>query len=443
MSIVRWLLVVVSFAVCLPVHAQTDWSGKTVILKRPGLKIGYTDEKTGNQVYVANLTKLSYVVLRDANGFLRIQHGGETGWLAKTEVLLPEEAVPYFAEKVKLAKDDDPMPFAYLGWAHLEQKNLEPALHAYDTAIKRDSKLPWLYNNRGLIHRALKKYPEASADFSEALKRDPNFTLAYENRAATYELQGKLIMALDDWNQALKIEPANGPYLLRRAQNYASQRDFVKAIADLTTQLKDDPKNADVLELRGQFNVDAGNVDAAINDYSEVLRINPNNVTVFLGRSQVYTDTKQFAKAIADCEGALRVVPTFVDARNRLGWNRFLTGDFQSARNDFERALEMKAKYAPTNYYLAWLFATCPDEKFRDGKKALEYAKTAVELTGGKEAAMLEAHAAALAETGDFDEAIKLQERVVREIAAAEQAESRSRLETYRKKQPYRQTIAK
>ena len=56
---------------------------------------------------------------------------------------------------------------------------------------------------------------------------------------------------------------------------------------------------------------------------------------------------------------------------------------------------------------LAWVLATSPDAKLRDGKRSLKLAKRACEVTEYKEAHILSTLAAACAENGDFPEAIR------------------------------------
>ena len=56
---------------------------------------------------------------------------------------------------------------------------------------------------------------------------------------------------------------------------------------------------------------------------------------------------------------------------------------------------------------LAWLLATSSDASIRDGNRAIELAKQAVQLSGGKDADYLRTLAAAYAETGRFAEAAR------------------------------------
>jgi len=69
------------------------------------------------------------------------------------------------------------------------------------------------------------------------------------------------------------------------------------------------------------------------------------------------------------------------------------------------------AQLAPTSpvasLHLAWLLATHPDARYRRGDNAVRLATQALQLTGGNDSSALDALAAAYAETGQFDLAIK------------------------------------
>jgi serine/threonine-protein kinase len=61
----------------------------------------------------------------------------------------------------------------------------------------------------------------------------------------------------------------------------------------------------------------------------------------------------------------------------------------------------------------AWLHATCPDASLRNGRSAIDDAKKACTMTKWKEAGPIDTLAAACAETGDFDSALRYQQQAM------------------------------
>jgi tetratricopeptide (TPR) repeat protein len=97
------------------------------------------------------------------------------------------------------------------------------------------------------------------------------------------------------------------------------------------------------------------------------------------------------------------------------------------AKEDLTRVVEILSKLVEANpkgeltpealskrmAWLAWLLATSPDPAVRDGGLAVEFAQKACHLTALKYRFGLESLAAAYAETGQFDQAIRYQERAL------------------------------
>ena len=81
----------------------------------------------------------------------------------------------------------------------------------------------------------------------------------------------------------------------------------------------------------------------------------------------------------------------------------------------------------------AWVLATSPDDEVRDGKRSIELATKAAELTSYTVPHILSTLAAAYAETGDFDEAKKWSQKSIdvcqTELDAAKTDDDRKRLE--------------
>jgi tetratricopeptide (TPR) repeat protein len=113
--------------------------------------------------------------------------------------------------------------------------------------------------------------------------------------------------------------------------------------------------------------------------------------------------------------------------------------DYARAAADLKEVIRLDPRDADAYESLAWLLATCPDEHVRDGRKAVEYAGTACDLTGGKSPQCLGTLAAAFAEAGRFDLAVKWQQRAL-ESAEYEKEEgqaARERLRLFEERRPY------
>ena len=97
----------------------------------------------------------------------------------------------------------------------------------------------------------------------------------------------------------------------------------------------------------------------------------------------------------------------------------------------------------PVMTQTAWILATHPDASIRNGTVAVGLAEQATRLTGGREPAVLDALAAAYAETGRFAEAAETAERALdlarrqgqRQLAAGLDA----RMALYRARTPFRE----
>jgi hypothetical protein len=88
----------------------------------------------------------------------------------------------------------------------------------------------------------------------------------------------------------------------------------------------------------------------------------------------------------------------------------------------------------------AYIWASCPDAKHRDGKRAVESATQACERTEWKDAYTLDALAAASAETGDFAAAVKYEDRALGLLPQGDSdvSDFQARLGLYKAGKPFR-----
>jgi tetratricopeptide (TPR) repeat protein len=127
---------------------------------------------------------------------------------------------------------------------------------------------------------------------------------------------------------------------------------------------------------------------------------------------------------------------------DQRGASYLVTGRFENAAADFREAARLNANDDYALNASAWLLATCADASVRDGRAAVEAAKKACELAAWKNHSYVDTLAAACAEAGDFEQAVKYAKQAI-EMAKSEdqdQAVLQRRLTLYEERLPYHET---
>ena len=112
--------------------------------------------------------------------------------------------------------------------------------------------------------------------------------------------------------------------------------------------------------------------------------------------------------------------------------------DYEKALADYSEAIRLEPGSVEGHNNRAWIWATCPDAKYRDGKRAVESGPRACELTKWKDATYLDTLSAAYAEASQFDEAVKCQTKAIGLLTdEKEKADYGARLKLYQERKPY------
>jgi Tfp pilus assembly protein PilF len=247
--------------------------------------------------------------------------------------------------------------------------------------------------------------------------------------------------AIDNFTAEIRANPGSSENYSNRGFVRREKGEYDIAIADYNEAIRLDPKDASVYHNRGNAWSDKKEFDKAIADFTEAIRLDPKLVLAYYNRGNAWSDKKEFDKAIADFTEAIRLDPKLAVAYNNRGIAWKAKKEFDKAIADYGEAIRVDPKLASAYSNRAWLWATCPDTKFRDGKRAVKSATRGCELSEWKGAKNIGMLAAACAEAGDFDSAVKWQEKANGMYEDSESKEKgRTRLDLYRAKKPYRET---
>ena len=249
------------------------------------------------------------------------------------------------------------------------------------------------------------EFDQALKDIDQALELEPQDLQLFLMRARLYHLEGRNALAKTDVDRVLQANPDFPVALDLHSSIAATMGEFDEAVKDMNVLLEQDPENIRYkLQLAVYLNA-MGNSRKAIEIFTAVLKAEPGNAVAIRGRADAYLSIGEHKKAIADYEAALKSTP-----------------DDSGVLNNF-----------------AWVLATSPDEPLRDGKRALELARKACELTEYEQAHILSTLAAAYAELGDFENAVKWSRKAC-EIGNEDVADQlKEELTSYQNGKPWRE----
>ncbi len=147
------------------------------------------------------------------------------------------------------------------------------------------------------------------------------------------------------------------------------------------------------LHLRAMLAASNGDIGRALADYEELLKLAPDNTMLLAQMGLLHSAAKQPRKAIERYTAALEKMKDKDDKESekekysllRSRGDAYLgVGKHAEAIADFEVAIKIKPRDSGLLNNLAWVLATSPDDKLRDGKRAIELAKGACEKRNTK-----------------------------------------------------------
>ena len=315
----------------------------------------------------------------------------------------------------------------------------EAAVQSLDGSLAINPKQPDAYEGRGMALLMLKKYDEAITSFDKSLELEPNAAMPYTHRARVHAIRENYDKAIADLNKALKIDPDFEPALLLRARMYLHDSHPNKALADIKDVLRHDADNVQARELHAMIVAGDGKLDEAIEDLEAVRASSPDDADLLIQLGMFYAADQKSDKAVEIFSSVLAK-----DERNGLAYrgraDAYLNqGKQAEAIVDYEAALKIDAENVSLLNNLAWVLATSPDDKLRDGKRAVELATSACKATEYKQAYILSTLAASYAEAGDFAEAIRWSQKAVEIGPDRQKDQLRKELASYQSSKPWRE----
>ena len=250
--------------------------------------------------------------------------------------------------------------------------------------------------------------------------------------------------AVDKFTMAIEAVPDDFEALNNRGFARIYSGDYRGAIEDCSRSIAINPGSAKAYNNRGLARLFTGEFDDAIADFNQAITINPRYVDAYSNRGLAWSQKEDYPRAIADCTEALHLNPRAAKALYSRGFARDRQGDPGGAMRDYIQVLKVNPDYIEAFNSMAWIMATSPDDRLRDGRRAVAYAEKAVD-NSPPDINFLDTLAAAYAEAGRFDEAVAIENRIISLLAKARQPDAISmhvkRMNHYEEGRPYRDPI--
>jgi Flp pilus assembly protein TadD len=261
--------------------------------------------------------------------------------------------------------------------------------------------------NLGYVLLETGKPGEALPWFERAVRLSPNEPMAHPYLGSALQALGRTAEARAAFRRALELNADDARAHYGLGLLLLQHHEDREAVSHLKRAVELKPQNA---EARGYY----GNAlrrqkrleDAAV-QYQEAIELKPGEPGFYAALASTWADLRHYG----DAEAVLR------------------------------QGLKANPSDPPLADALAWLLATCPDARYRNGTEAVRLAESACRATDNGVPRFVATLAAACAEAGRFEQAVEKQ-RLAIELAEKQgrkdlATQLQSRLSSFARREPY------
>lgn len=349
-------------------------------------------------------------------------------------------------EALKQAEEENPEDVWILfdlGNAYLANGLAERAVETLQKAVELQDDFVQGHFSLANAWIGMERWQEARAPLEKVLALEPDHRRARYLDAITLSRLGKRPRAIRKLQELLAEDPTDSTTRQGLAEIFTENRNLPRAMGLYLEALELEIPEKEKLDYHFQLaelSWRRQRREEAIKWWRRGIELAPDssqahtnlaNGLQLLGRRKEAID--HFARAVE------------LDPKNATAWLSegslwILQKEFATARDRLGEALQHHPDHPGLNNTLARLLATCSDPDVRDGVRSLALARKALAVEGSPDHA--ETVAMAMAEIGQFEEAIKWQRRLVNQAAANGDQGSLQRLVTrlrlYENRRPLR-----
>lgn len=325
---------------------------------------------------------------------------------------------------------------------YMQLGDLDPALYHFRVALRIRPGYGEAHVNMGDVLMRLGKLKEAAKSYEQAIRLRPRYAQAFNKLGLLLSRAGNMQQAASFFAAATRAAPNYteahmnlGDVLLASRRVDEARAAYEAAVNANRTDHRARNKLAMVLAQQGQL-------AQALWQCNETIRINPRFPYPYNNIGSILCQQGKHDEATAYYEKAMSLDPTYSDAHVNYLRLQVILGQPGKGVERARAALESNPDSRRLRRALAWVLSTHEDPAVRDGAEALQLARAAAEGDGAGDPRNLDTLAAAFAELGRLDDAVKTAKQA-QKIAQSQNsqdlaAEIAERLVLYERGEPWR-----
>ena len=251
-----------------------------------------------------------------------------------------------------------------------QRGDLEQAIAAYRTLIKRYPQTAAAYNNLGSLYYDTGDYKQAVQVLESGLRLD-------QSMASSYAILGAAYMAMgDDRHAAAEFKIA----VQKNPEDERSEENLVEAM----TELKEYPEAVELLRAKVQQHPNDQDAWRQLGDlyllmsqkaHAKVLEIDPNSATALDLVGEIQEGMGNYQNAQTKYEEAVRLAPDKAGTHEHLGNILWVQGNWNRAEQEFRAELERN----PQDCRAQWKLGNSILNEKADTDQAISYLSQAIQ----------------------------------------------------------------
>ena len=246
------------------------------------------------------------------------------------------------------------------GIKQMTEENYQTAAKIFNSLVSSTPSAGENYYYLGQSYLQLGKKDSAKQVFTQGIQADPKEPLPFVGMGEWYLNQNDVANAKKSFDMATNLSPSKDTKtLVAIAQAYtnAEHSNYEEAINTLNKAEAINAKDASVYVALGDVYFAENNGGLAVDNYDRAIQMNKDVAKCNTAEGVIWKQALQYNQSLPKFQEALKADSSFAPAYRELGELYYLTRQYQKAKDNYARYLQLADKNDYTKYrYVQFLF---------------------------------------------------------------------------------------